>query len=613
LQGLLEPRLYRAAFIPAVLAAVFAMFSLEDRPAPLPQGLAADALFDEAPALESARRLARTQPDRRAGTPGDLAAAETVERELQASGFETRLDRFSDEGVRLANVVGRRVGASRDQLVVMVARDAVSVPDLRTSAGDTAALLEVARVLGGRASRKTLLLVSVDGSARGDAGARRFLETVEDRDRIEAVIVLSGVGAGRRARPALVQWSNDVSRGSIGLARTLSASLGRELGEAPEESGTLAQVARLALPLGLGAQGVLLERDVEAIRVAGGGDAPADGGEDRIDQVRYAGVGRAVLRAVLALDRGDRPEHGPATYVGVARKVIPGWVLALLAGSLILPALVASVDTFARARRRRKAVGRWAWWLAAGAMPFLVGLGTAELLVLIGQAPNAPPAPLTPSAVTLDGGAAAALGVTLATIALAWAFVRPALLRRVAPGPAAVPPRPLGPQGVTRAVGPSRDDGGTAAGAVLALALALTTLLVWSVNPFAALLLVPALHLWTLAALTDAAVRPRTSALLVIGGLVLPAAVLVFYLDYLSLDPAGGAWYLFLLVTGHHVGLAASLLGCALLGLLGSLIALAVARARALGDQEEEDSGIRGPTTYAGPGSLGGTESALKR
>ena len=604
---MLEPRLYRAAFIPAVLAAVFAMFSLEDRPAPLPQGLAADALFDEAPALESARRLARVQPDRRAGTPGDLAAARTVERDLQDSGFETRVDRFSDEGTRLANVVGRRVGASRAQLVVMVARDAVSVPDLRTSAGDTAALLEVARVLGGRASRKTLLLVSVDGSARGDAGARRFLDTVEDRDRIEAVIVLSGVGAGRGTRPSLVQWSNDVSRGSIGLARTVSASLGRELGQAPGESGTLAQVARLALPLGLGAQGVLLERDVEAIRVAGGGDPPADSGEDRIDEVRYAGIGRAVLRAVLALDRGARPEHGPATYVGVARKVIPGWALAVLAGTLILPALVASVDTFARARRRRKPVGRWAWWLAAGAMPFLVGLGMAELLVLIGQAPNAPPAPLPPSAAALDGGAAAALGVTLVTIALTWAFVRAALLRRVAPGPVAVAPA------IRAVAGPSRDDGGTAAGAALALALALTTLLVWLVNPFAALLLVPALHLWTLAALTDAAVRPRTSALLVIGGLVLPAAVLVFYLDYLSLDPVSGAWYVFLLVTGHHVGLAASLLGCALFGLFGSLIVLAVARARAAGDQEEEDSGIRGPTTYAGPGSLGGTESALKR
>ncbi len=604
---MLEPRLYRAAFIPAVLAAVFAMFSLEDRSSPLPQGLAADALFDEAPALESARRLARAGPDRRAGTPGDAAAARTVERELGARGFETRVDRFSAEDTELVNVVGRRVGASRDQIVVMAARDAVSVPDLRGSAADTAALLEVARVLGGRTARKTLLLASVDGAALGDAGARRLIDTIEDRDRIEAVIVLSGLGAGRDATPALVQWSNDVSRGSVGLARTVSASVGRELGEAPVESGTLAQLVRLALPLGLGAQGVLLERDVEAIRVAGGGEVPAADGEDKIAEDRYAGLGRAVLRTVLALDRGARAERGPATYVGVARKIIPGWVLVLLAGTLILPALAASVDAFARARRRRKSVGRWAWWLAAGVLPFLAGLAMAELLVLVGQAPNAPPAPPPPSVATLDPGATAALGVTAATTALVWAFVRPALIRRAAPGPVAVAAPGPGP----RSEGPRRDDGETAAGAAFALGLALTVLLLWLLNPFAALLVVPALHLWTLAALTR--VRPRTSALLTAGGLVLPAAALVFYLSYLSLNPVEGAWYLFLLVTGHHTGLAASLLACTLLGLLGSLIALTVARARVMRNREEEETGIRGPATYAGPGSLGGTESALRR
>ena len=36
-----EPRLYRAAFLPALLALIVAAFSLEARPAPLPQTLAA--------------------------------------------------------------------------------------------------------------------------------------------------------------------------------------------------------------------------------------------------------------------------------------------------------------------------------------------------------------------------------------------------------------------------------------------------------------------------------------------------------------------------------------------------------------------------------------------
>jgi len=41
-----EPRVYRAAFIPALLVVVLTMFSLQGRPRPLPQGLAADVLFD---------------------------------------------------------------------------------------------------------------------------------------------------------------------------------------------------------------------------------------------------------------------------------------------------------------------------------------------------------------------------------------------------------------------------------------------------------------------------------------------------------------------------------------------------------------------------------------
>ena len=65
--GVIEARVYRAAFIPALLAVVLAMFSFQSRPGPLPQGLAADVLFDGAEAARLATRIATDQPDRRAG------------------------------------------------------------------------------------------------------------------------------------------------------------------------------------------------------------------------------------------------------------------------------------------------------------------------------------------------------------------------------------------------------------------------------------------------------------------------------------------------------------------------------------------------------------------
>ena len=84
---MIEPRVYRAAFVPALLAIVLAMFSFESRPRALPQGLAADVLFDGAQAADLATRIATDAPDRRAGTRGDLATAQLVEDAFAARGF----------------------------------------------------------------------------------------------------------------------------------------------------------------------------------------------------------------------------------------------------------------------------------------------------------------------------------------------------------------------------------------------------------------------------------------------------------------------------------------------------------------------------------------------
>ena len=602
---MIEFRLYRAAFVPAVLAAVFVMFSFVDRPAPLPQGLAADVLFEEGPAGAVAERLARSQPDRRPGTPGNRASARQVAETLRARGFETSVDHFEEGGHELINVVGRRAGTSRSQIVLMAARDGATVPDARGSAADTAALLEISRVLSGRAARKTIVLASVDGSALGEAGARRFIENAPDRDRIEAVLVMSNFGAPDSGEPVLIGWSNDVSREPVALARTAAGSLSREVGPTAGSGGLLSQFGRLALPVAIGAQGALLERGVDAIRFSGSGELPDRQPGGPVDEERLGGLGRAALRTVSAIDRGPPLEEGPRSYVGVSRKILPGWTVSLLVLSLIFPALVAAVDAFARARRRREPITGGLLWVVAAVLAPTAGLVVAELLTVLGQAPDAPPAPLVPGYEPLDARAAAALGVTTAVIALVAVFGRPRLVRLgEARSRAARQRRPSGQRTTPPEAGQAT---------ALALVLALTSFAVWVVNPFAALLLVPALHLWTVGSLSDVAERGRVGAALVVGGLLLPAIALGSLLGRLSLDPLEGAWYLYLLVTGHHVGLLAALIGCTLLGALGCFIGLAVTKARRGPAQQGEVTPIRGPASYAGPGSLGGTESALKK
>jgi hypothetical protein len=156
-----------------------------------------------------------------------------------------------------------------------------------------------------------------------------------------------------------------------------------------------------------------------------------------------------------------------------------------------------------------------------------------------------------------DGSAIGVLAAVALTIALAWIVTRTSLGRGERPRPDPVAP---------------------GAAVVVTLALCALTLTAWAINPYTGLVLILPLHAWMLAVLSG--VPARTRAWMALAGL-LPAALIVFtYAQHFRLGPLDGAWYLFLLVTGHHVGLASALLGCVALGLLASVIGIVVAHAR---------------------------------
>ncbi len=71
-----------------------------------------------------------------------------------------------------------------------------------------------------------------------------------------------------------------------------------------------------------------------------------------------------------------------------------------------------------------------------------------------------------------------------------------------------------------------------------------------------------------------------------------------------------------LLLAGGHLGFGQAILWSLTLGcaVIAAMLALSSARPlSAAGVDEEIEITIRGPLSYAGPGSLGGTESALRR
>src|SRR3954463_8438800 len=183
------------------------MFSLESRPPSVPQALAADVLFDGRIALAGTQRLAEAYPDRRAGSAGDLESAGDVAKSLRDQHFAVTVDRFRSDDKDMVNVVARRTGESTSQLVVVAARDARDVPDLASSAADTASLLEIARTLEGRVTHKTLVLASVDGSTLGSGGARRLAGQLAASGPVEAVVVLTDTGVAHARGTLLIPWS----------------------------------------------------------------------------------------------------------------------------------------------------------------------------------------------------------------------------------------------------------------------------------------------------------------------------------------------------------------------------------------------------------------------
>jgi hypothetical protein len=588
---LLDIRIYRAAFIPVLLALVVVMFSLENRPPALSSTLAPDA-FDAKSAYATASDVVSREPDRRPGSTGDNRVADIVEGRLRSlTGFETSRDPFKakveGDDASMVNVTGVVNGLSNRQLVVLAHRDTLERPGA-SSAVSTAVMLELAKALAGVQHRKTLVFVSTDGGQAGSAGARRFAETYPDRDKVDAVLVLDDVAATTTRRPFLVPWSSSTGRAALQLQATEDAALRREIESSTGTESVPGQFMRQAWPLTLREQGPLNDAGMDAVTLTARGEiprAPAGDGLEGVSRTRLLQYGKAALATVLAIDVGGL-EESPASYLASKRKLLPGWAISLLAFALLAPALAAGLDAFARARRRGRSVGRGTRWVLGASVPFLVMLAFAYLFERFGWLPATSAEALAPASRPTFSEAAPPLAALLFVFALAWLVVRPIVVGRNLQATA------------------DRQE------TVIALILlfSLEVLLLWASNPFAVILLIPVLHLCLGLTLDEDARPPFLRGAAIAAALLLPGLALMYYgarLD-LGLDPTRYA--LMLVAGGGSIGNV--LLVSAIAGSLTSVIIVALRR----GERgPEPDITVRGPRTYAGPGSLGGTESALQR
>ncbi len=621
---MLNGRIYRAAFVPLVLALAIAGFSLRPPASPLTATLAPDA-FDGALAFAELKALARGFPERRPGGRGDDELAARIARTLQglggaaAGGFSVRSSEVrapTIDGERtLTTVIARRPGITGGSPIVLLAhRDSAGRGALAELSG-TAVLLELARVLAASETQRTILVVSTSGGSGGDAGAANF--AAHFGEPVAGAIVLGDLAGATAHKPFVEPFSDGLGSAPAVLQRTVAAAIAQEIGVDPGAPSALSQLAHLTLPLTGGEQGALLAHGIPAVLVQLSGELPPRAG-DPISARRLENFGRAMLSAVYALDanpalgpRGDGAGSELETALPIQRKLLPAWAVRLLLATLLLPPLLVLADGFARARRRRLALRRRLLWTLACALPFLLAALFTRLLGLSGVL-SAPPGPVLSAALPSGAAALEAMLAPALVLLLAW-LAWPAAVRRLG-----LHPRAAGDGGG------DGDDGDAAALALLLVLLALA-LLTWIFNPFTALLLVPALHLWLALASPGwrhaggHPHRPRTLAVVALG--LVPLLLLVaFYARQLGLSPLQAAHAIVLLFAGGWSTIPALVLWCLAFGCLAAATLVALSSASPSPPRLTGPDGggeiaitVRGPMSYAGPGSLGGTESALRR
>jgi hypothetical protein len=593
---MLDPRIYRTGLVVAALALVVLAFSLQNQQGPLGSTLAPEA-FNGQDVFAAMTSISRSDPDRRPGSDGDKALAAQVAKSFGQDQFSVSKDTFTGRTVdgprTLENVVAVRPGMESGSVVIVAHRDALGSRAVASLSG-TATLLELANVLEGETLNRTVVLASTSGS-QGTAGAIQLASTLSGP--IDAVIVLGDLASAQVHEPIVIPWSTRQAVAPPRLRNTLAAALGAQASLGAGATGIAGQFAHLAFPFTLSEQAPFGARGVPAVLLSLSGDQGPAANAPVTGPARITALGRAVLQTISALDSG--PTVAPATpYLLFDGKVVPGWAISLFVLALLVPVVLTTIDGLARARRRGHVIWRSSVLVLAAAVPFALGVLVVIAARLLGIITVDPPGPVAAGAVPLDGTDIAVLAVAVCVVitALAGVWAIAARMRASGPEPAAR----------------GRDRSSDGAVAALLLVMCVVTIVIWIANPFAAALLVPALHLWLWAVNPDLRLRVPVRLVLVTLGVAPVVLVVLYYSGTLGFGPLQAAWAAALLVAGHAVSLVAALEWSVVLGCLVSVTTIALLAARG-SRVEPAPITVRGPITYAGPGSLGGTKSALRR
>ena len=384
---MLDPRIYRAALVPVLLALIVGAFSLSDRPRPIGTTLAPDA-FDGARARADARpgRVGRRLPGAGARATaatrpwrarlGRRASARWAPTRSARRRFEAETvdgKRRPDHGHRAPGRPARARARGRRPPRRRRPRRARRAVGHRGACSSSPAWSR-----GGRLKR-TVTFVSTSG---GSGGLRRARATSPQRlgGRPDAVLVLGDL-AGTTGAPAvrgrLVRRAT--ASAPLQLRRTVEAAVRKEAGTNPGGARATSQWARLAFPVTRRRAGPARGR-----RPAGRAACRSAASARRRPDDPHRAQAAAGLRPRGAAHAHRARQHArrsaaPADAVPWSRcaRSCPLWAVRLLVAALLLAPMLVAVDGFARVRRRHEPVGPWLWWIVASAAPVALALAFA--------------------------------------------------------------------------------------------------------------------------------------------------------------------------------------------------------------------------------------------
>jgi hypothetical protein len=494
-------RIYRAAWLCVAVPLLVAAFSV-GQPVALQQPRLPPS-FDRTTAVQFATELARDYPDRRPGTTGAEGATNWVTDRFRDYKFTVERQEFDAAvpGLGIQHFVNliatapptpaTNVPRSQGVIAVVAHRDNIGgSPGANYNASSAGALLELARDTGSAALSHTIVLVSTDGDVFGSLGSAEFALSWPDRDRLAAVIDLDAIGG--QGTPHL-HFAGDTPRTPVStLLATAEASVEEQAQTTPQRPNALSQLIDLAFPFSLYGQSPFIAQGTPAVTLSTAGARPPRAEGDTIvalDQEHLDQLGRSAQVLLGSLDSAADVASGTESYVWTGTRLIRGWTIQFVLLACLLPFLAATVDLFARCRRRRIAL-RPALRSLTSRMSLWLWIGVLLLFFSVtGIFPKGESRPIAPSSPVAQDWPAVALGVFAGLVALGWLVTRPRLM-------------PTGPVSRTDELG-----GHLAA----MLALGVVALVVAAQNPFALIFILPSLHAWLW--LPHASERGRTAAL----------------------------------------------------------------------------------------------------